>query len=147
MNVSNMEFSWLLGMLDGIPGMLPTQHPLIMLAHQGDPVPAARARVTKNGTFIPKKQQAAMSELAAGFERVFPDGPLNGNLAIACVFFRASRRTVDGDNLMKLVTDAGTGIGWKDDAQFTGHASCLMLSRELPRTLIAVTRHRSTLTR
>jgi len=71
-----------------------------------------------------------------------------GNLAVACVFYRATRHRIDVDNMLKDVLDAGTAARWwVDDQQVTFLLGVLEHDPENPRTVIFVTDHKSTMDR
>lgn len=147
--------------------MIPTQPALDLLAairrtragddswrvafvHAGDPASKARPRFSpKTGrTYTPAATEAAENLLAMTFRLAFGSRVLDGNVAIAAVFYRPNRQRIDADNLMKLVLDAGTKAGiWHDDSQVTAQASVVEFDAEQPRTLIAVGPTASTLER
>lgn len=84
----------------------------------GDPIPKGRPRMGKNGhAFTPERTRNAeravitsLMEAMAGQEVV--DVPVG----IAVEFFCATKRKTDGDNLLKLVTDAMNEIVVTDDS-------------------------------
>lgn len=96
----------------------------------GQPVPKARARVTKDGhAFTPAKTKA-YSDLVGVLCRVaaWQTGPLDGPVALSVNFIvkppakMPSGRTLpttkpDIDNLIKAIMDGMNGIAWHDDAQ------------------------------
>jgi Holliday junction resolvase RusA-like endonuclease len=101
-----------------------------------------------NGAYTPKRSRDAQTRVGRTFRSLGLQAPLDGNLAVACVFYRPDLRRVDGDNLLKLVTDAGSKARvWHDDSQITAWACRMELDRANPRTLIAIAPHTSTLTR
>ena len=99
----------------------------------GDPVGKARARVTRHGTYTPKKTVDAERGIAwagkkalAGQPRI--EGPVK--LMVTARFpypqsWPKKRRDAafwhmtkpDWDNLGKIVSDALNGVLWKDDCQ------------------------------
>lgn len=85
----------------------------------GEPQSKARARVTKNGTYTPKRTREAEAKVADLFQtrypRVMPD-PTQA-FSIELHLFRYERRPRDVDNLLKLIQDALNGVLWADDAQ------------------------------
>lgn len=80
--------------------------------------------------------------------RGFPDRPSEGNLALVAIFYRPDRRWMDGDNLQKLLLDAGTRANlWHDDCQVTAGAFVIELDKLRPRTVVLLGPHNSTLDR
>ncbi len=95
----------------------------------GPPVPAARPRVTKRGTFIPQRQrdyakQVQLAAKAAGVKSI--EGPVWMDLH----FYVADGRRRDGDNLQKLVQDALNGIAYADDSQIKGWGGRIDLAKD-----------------
>ena len=115
----------------------------------GNPLPQARARGRGKGRpYTPAPTRAAQASLAARMSDLAGEGQWRGNLALVCIFHRDSCLLVDGDNLLKLVQDAGTQAKvWKDDSQITGGAYRIELDRRNPRTIIGLAPHVSTLRR
>ena len=92
------------------------------LIYEIDPVPKARARITKFGAYTPKKTK--------DFEKYIRQNTIcrkfDGPLAIDIVFYIKRPKTVireypcvkpDIDNLFKAVTDALNGMAYNDDSQ------------------------------
>lgn len=117
-----------------------------VLTIDGEPVPKPRARHGNGRTFATRRQRGAEARLAHALREAFPR-PLTGNVALAAIFFRSSRRVVDRDNLDKLLCDASNTIVVHDDSQVTAGAQLVELDREHPRTVVAIASHTSTLTR
>ncbi len=94
-----------------------------------EPVPAARPRVSKWGTYYPKKYKDFKAELAekikhqweAVLKRAFPiAGPLALTIHIHCTKPRTSKLDYpmpDVDNFAKAVMDAANGVVFEDDKQ------------------------------
>lgn len=79
----------------------------------GRPVPKARPRVTRRGTYTPAKTKAY--ELAVGLSW---DGPcFEGDVAVELRFDLPNYKRVDIDNLIKSVLDGLNGRAYKDDGQ------------------------------
>lgn len=92
---------------------------ILELTLLGDPIPKGRPRIGKNGhAFTPERTRAA--ERAAITLLMVAMGdlpPVEGPVGIAVEFDCATKRRTDGDNLLKLVTDAMNGIVVVDDSQ------------------------------
>lgn len=121
---------------------------MAMTVHPGNPVPQERAGGRGTRRYTPKRSRDAQESVARSLLALKARGPWQGNLALACIFYRATRHVVDEDNLAKLLKDAGTHAGvWRDDSQITGAAYVIELDRENPRTVIALADHQSSLRR
>lgn len=113
---------------------------LLTFQINGKPIPQERARVTKNGTYYPKKckdyslkvQKKAMDAVVATANPIFP---LRMPLALNVIICRippkrlskkntrnalngmiAPTTTPDTDNYLKLIKDAMNGIVYVDDS-------------------------------
>lgn len=120
------------------------------IVHPGNPLPQARSRSRAGqGHYTPAPTRQAQTRLRNHLADLSGTRPwLTGNLALVCIFYRDTARLVDGDNLLKLVQDAGTKANvWRDDSQITGGAQLIELDRRNPRTVIALAPHASTLRR
>jgi Holliday junction resolvase RusA-like endonuclease len=86
-------------------------------------VPLARPRVTKRGTFLPKRSQQFRADFQTLARAAFRGKPFNSNIAVTLHFFKpinpSSRNFGDIDNLVKAVLDAGNGLLWTDDSLIT----------------------------
>lgn len=123
---------------------------LVAFEHPGDPASKARPRFTSRGnrTYTPTRTLIAQRALAERFQSAMKGRMIEGNVAIAAVFYRPNRQRIDADNLMKLVLDAATAAGvWLDDSQVTAQASVVELDAERPRTLVALGPTTSSLSR
>lgn len=79
---------------------------------------------------------------------LFPAGPLfTGNVALAAIFFRPTRHSIDGDNMFKHLTDSAQGIFWANDRQCTGHAVLVECDPSHPCTVFGVAPHVSSMKR
>lgn len=119
-----------------------------------DVVPIAKERPrTFHGrrgvrTVTPERTKAAEEHLAWRFRLAMQGCTLIGNLGMVCVFYRPDRRRIDGDNMLKLVCDAGNlARAWGDDCQITTKLARIELDKARPRTEIAIGPMASTLTR
>lgn len=115
----------------------------------GPPAAKERPRRGARGNFYtPGATRAAESALTFHWRQATRGRVLAGNVAVAAVFYVADQTTKDGDNLLKLVLDAGNrGEVWGDDAQVTVHVAGLELDRVRPRTVVAFCPTESTLVR
>jgi Holliday junction resolvase RusA-like endonuclease len=113
---------------------------------EGEPRSKARPRFGWKKVYVDKNQKSEQEALTF-FLRAHFSAPLEGNVAVACLFFRSSRHSVDTDNMLKQVLDAGTGWCWKDDRQVTAVAGVAFLDRVSPRLCVGIARHVSTLDR
>lgn len=114
----------------------------------GEPHSKARPRFSKDGHAY-KDPADAEAEQATRWRlrQFFRRGPLTGNVALGCVFFRSTRREIDGDNMLKHVCDAGNGILWLDDSQVTAKYGGIELDTDRPRTILVLAPHVSTMLR
>jgi len=102
----------------------------------GAPLGKERARYTKRGhVYTPgrtKEYEEALSTLFMdATNRAGPDA--DSCFVLRCLFFRPNRQRIDCDNLMKAVSDAATGVVWKDDSQVVEIAGRVVLSHPEPR--------------
>lgn len=90
----------------------------------GDPIPKGRPREDSRNrrTYTPARTQNAQDAMAWALlagrlvsEPVAGPAEIKMVLRLRC----ATRRRTDGDNLIKLVMDAGNGIIYDDDSQIT----------------------------
>ncbi|MFD5788658.1 RusA family crossover junction endodeoxyribonuclease [Streptomyces sp. NPDC127037] len=113
----------------------------------GVPASKARHRTGKDGRTY-KTDADADAERATGWRlRQQFRQPWTGNLALGAVFFRPDRRSIDADNMLKHICDAGNKIAWADDAQITATYGVVELDAAHPRTLVVVARHVSSMAR
>lgn len=113
----------------------------------GAPWSKSRPRTTRTGQMYQKPEdRAAERALASTFAR-WQHESFPGNVALAAIFYRPNRQRIDADNLLKHVCDSANGILWEDDSQVTTIAGLIELDPGLPRTVVAVAHHASSLTR
>jgi Holliday junction resolvase RusA-like endonuclease len=113
----------------------------------GPPHSKARHRHTKRGhSYMPAEERNAEYATGMMLKRMTPI-PFDGNLALACIFFRPNKQRIDCDNMLKHVCDAATGVLWHDDAQVTAIMGIIEYDPANPRTLVMVGQHESTLVR
>jgi len=97
-----------------------------------DPVPKARPRLGKFGTYTPRRTKQFETDLKTLVKIKYKGEPLSGPLHMALTFsFREPKKPKnkihvtrpDLDNLQKAVFDGLNGILWVDDCQiFSCHA-------------------------
>jgi Holliday junction resolvase RusA-like endonuclease len=116
---------------------------------EGEPRSKARPRFTRSGRPYSDKAQVDNERYLANSFRDALNTPFEGNVAVACLFYRSSRHRVDVDNLLKQIGDAATrsGVCWRDDAQVTAILGVLELDRDNPRTVVGLAEHQSSLDR
>lgn len=138
----------MVGLLRALIGQTADPTEMRAFQHPGEPVSKARARRGNRGRwYTPRKSDTAEEALAWRFKQV-EHAPLEGNVALAAMFYRPNRQRIDTDNLLKLVLDAGTRAEvWRDDDQVTAQAGIVELDAECPRTLIAYCPIESTMVR
>jgi Holliday junction resolvase RusA-like endonuclease len=105
------------------------------------PASKGRPRLGAGGhTYTDERTRAAEEHLGWRFKLAMQGRePMLGNLAIVCVFYRPDRRRIDGDNMLKLVCDAGNQARvWGDDCQLTTKLVRVELDKARPRTEIAI---------
>jgi Holliday junction resolvase RusA-like endonuclease len=114
----------------------------------GEPHSKARPRFDKDGHAYKDPADAAAEEATKWRMRQFwRRGPLTGNVALGCIFFRSTRQEIDSDNMLKHVCDAGNGLLWLDDSQITAKYGGIELDTERPRTVLVMAPHVSTMQR
>jgi len=111
--------------------------PALRVIIPGTPIPAARPRVTRYGTYIPKRQKEYMeivrSSLAAAMRSEGCEIARRGTRVGLTVFVGIPWPTKarkgdadtavpltarpDADNFLKMVMDGGNQICWEDDSQ------------------------------
>lgn len=120
----------------------------------GDPHSKGRPRFAVRGsgrrqfvqTYALDADVAAEARTASFLRRAFPER-MAGNVAMAAIFHRASRQSIDADNLIKHVCDAANGIAWVDDSQATAVLGIIELDTVNPATVLAFAPHRSSMLR
>jgi len=115
-----------------------TTRKMFHLTVSENPIPKARARVTKRGTYTPKRTrdyEKLVRDLAALTWRRLP---LTGQIAITFRFYRANARRADWDNLGKEISDSLQGVVYIDDNQICDAVISKRIDRENPRVEITV---------
>jgi Holliday junction resolvase RusA-like endonuclease len=126
--------------------------PVASFTFEVTPIAKERPRVVHGRRGVrahtPERTKVAEEHLAWRFKLALRGAYLTGNLAMVCVFYRPDRRRIDGDNMLKLVADAGNKAGiWGDDCQVTTKLARIELDVDRPRTEIAIGPLASTLVR
>jgi len=113
------------------------KHFIIRFIVSGDPVPKARPRVTRHGTYTEKRTKDY--EEAVGWAYREAGGGLHeGNVGLRVTFWRCTRRRADLDNLVKGVADGLNGVAWSDDNQIVYLEAIKNYDSVEPRTEIEV---------
>lgn len=114
----------------------------------GEPHSKARPRFNKDGRAYKDPDDAAAEQATKWrLQRFFRRGPLTGNVALGCIFFRSTRQEIDADNLLKHICDAGNGILFRDDSQVTAKYGQIELDPVAPRTILVLAPHVSSMQR
>jgi crossover junction endodeoxyribonuclease RusA len=100
------------------PAHMAVDKPFLTMSLPGDPMAKARPRVTKTGhAYTPEHTRAAERAIVAQAQMAMDgDAPLDRPVGIAVDFYCATKRRTDGDNMLKLVTDALNGVVYEDDS-------------------------------
>ncbi len=111
---------------------------LVHLIVSGEPVPKARPRVVRTGTYTPTRTKDAEQRILHYLKVAYPHlTPTEGAVSVSCDFYMSTARRTDLDNLLKLVLDAGNHVIWRDDSQIVESYARKHLSG-IPRTEISV---------
>lgn len=112
---------------------------IIQFTIHGNPIPKGRHRSGQGRHYTPQAtrkwehlcKQAAMIAMVGR-------GPMDGDVALSMVFYRANRRRVDSDNLKKAVMDAFNDVVWLDDSQVVVSLPIKAYDKEHPRVEVRV---------
>jgi Holliday junction resolvase RusA-like endonuclease len=115
----------------------------------GAPWSKSRPKFSRRGgrAYTPQADVDAEARTRQLLQALFPEGPLTGNVSLACLFYRPNRQRIDVDNMLKHICDAATGVVWDDDSQCTGLVGVCELDPVTPRTVVAILPHASSMTR
>jgi len=116
-----------------------------------EPVSKARARFFvrkaaeawksgRIGSYTPERtnlyQKMIAHELEAALSIKGVDA--DNRFGLRCIFHRSNRQRIDVDNLIKAVSDAATGIVWKDDSQVLEMIGRVFLASKNPRIQVLI---------
>lgn len=91
---------------------------ILDLTVSGDPIAKGRPRTGKAGnTYTPPRTRSAESYIRAEARKVFDRDPVDCRVGLVVEFYCATNRRTDGDNMLKLVTDALNKTVYVDDGQ------------------------------
>jgi Holliday junction resolvase RusA-like endonuclease len=106
---------------------------------EGNPVPAARARVMKGWTFTPKRTADAEAQVALVYQHKAQGRWFDGPVYLLCWFYLGDKRAKDLDNLAKTVLDGLTkGNAWRDDSQVKALEAYAHYDKAHPRTVVRI---------
>lgn len=107
----------------------------------GEPVPKGRPRFNhKTGNvYTPKTTQDAEKRVRDCLWRVRPIRPVEFPLVVWLTFHCSSSKPPDGDNLGKLLVDAGQGVIYADDKQIVEWHIRVFAKSRLPRSEFVAT--------
>lgn len=110
---------------------------IVMVVHEGEPIPLARARVGRRGGYNPARTEAALEALAWSLRAALPGPPVKGPVSLAAIFHWESSHEADVDNLLKLVMDAAQRAQvYVNDRQVVTVAALKAPAHGRPRTVI-----------
>lgn len=98
--------------------------------------------ITSRGDSEAEELRVTSAHLACQAEKHF-----EGNVAMACIFYRPNHQRIDVDNMIKHVSDAATHVLWEDDSQCTAAAGIVEYDADFPRTVVIFAEHESSLLR
>jgi Holliday junction resolvase RusA-like endonuclease len=107
------------------------------LTIQGNPLPKARARITRRGNFTPAR--TLHNEMSIEWEmKAKVANPVRGQVIVDVDFVRGDKRACDLDNLLKQIFDCANGIVWHDDSQVVALYAQKLFDKTKPRTELRV---------
>lgn len=103
----------------------------------GNPLPKQRPRSSKGRFYSPStpEEQRIAAHLEAQMDY---KAPSSEDVSITVRFYRANKRRVDLDNLLKLVLDAANGVIWEDDFSVKQIQARMSIDKNHPRTEMEV---------
>lgn len=130
-----------------LKAMSPECGSLFITIIEGDPHPQKRGRTARGRVYKDAVERVLENEMVFKLKATL-SAHFTSNVALAAVFYRATRRRVDSDNLVKFLCDSGTKAEiWQDDSQITAQCGIVEYDPEHPRTVIALGAHKSTMDR
>ena len=119
--------------------MQPPSRVRLLCVVSGDPIPKERPRWNGRMTYTPARTRAREQAIATGVQPFIRESGHAEHYRVELRFYRKTKRSVDLDNLQKLVMDALTAGGvWENDNQVTKMCGEMQWSDPNPRTVIAV---------
>ena len=103
----------------------------------GDPLPKARPRFVNGRTYTDPRTTRAEAKLRATAKQAGVVR-MTGAIGVELVYFRATKRRCDWDNLAKLTCDALNGVAWEDDSQIVDARVVLGHDPENPRVEVEI---------
>jgi len=106
----------------------------IVFTVPGEPVPKARARISRSGRpYLPKKtrdyqKKVALCAKAAGVKELY-----TGPVLVYVRFYMRNRVRKDVDNMAKSLLDGLNGVIWGDDSQVWALIASKGIDRAYPR--------------
>lgn len=105
---------------------------------EGPPIPCARARVTRFGSYLPERSRAyqehvKMTAMLAAYQLKQAWNARAKTYGIELRFFKANHGRADFDNLAKSVTDALTKLLYPDDSAIVRALITVEVDRGRPR--------------
>lgn len=83
------------------------------------PQPKRRARHGQGRTYTDPRTVAYENAIGLAARAAMTTDPVEGDVALWCLFEQRDGRRCDGDNAYKAIADALNGIAYKDDRQVT----------------------------
>jgi len=117
---------------------------VVRVTYDGLPVAKGRARYKAHGKGMYTPLSTREYETKIGWLIRKALGPVapdaESRFGLRCVFYRPNRLRIDCDNLIKAISDAATGLVWKDDSQVLEVIGRLFLAAERPHVEFAIYR-------
>ena len=114
---------------------------VVHFTYQGIPLAKGRPRFTgKRRVYTDEKTRNYEQTLSLLLRNALKEKTIDdtSRFALRCLFYRTTRQRIDCDNLLKAVSDAATGVIWKDDSQVAEIFGRLFLASEIARIEIVI---------